>query len=156
MDMSIYYYDDELDSSEDPLSMPGTPKRTPCSSSGLRRGKWTDEEQAYAAQLIHDFEAGLLPLKNGTTLRAFLAKKLNCGPMRISKKYHGNQVTCALVGSRCTVPVALEKISSNYLLALTRPPAPAILSLSFTEHRQASVRGVLPARGAQRVGVEAP
>jgi len=58
---------------------------------GLRRGKWTNEEQAYAARLIHDFEAGILPLKNGTTLRAFLAKKLNCGPMRISKKFAGNQ-----------------------------------------------------------------
>jgi len=56
---------------------------------GVRRGKWTAEEQAYAARLIHDFEAGLLPLENGATLRAFLSKKLNCDPMRISKKFAG-------------------------------------------------------------------
>ena len=39
--------------------------------------------------MISDFEAGLLPLENGATLRAFLSKKLNCDPMRISKKFAG-------------------------------------------------------------------
>jgi hypothetical protein len=39
----------------------------------LRRGKWLLEEQAYAEQIIHDFEEGLLPLRNGATLRAYLS-----------------------------------------------------------------------------------
>lgn len=39
----------------------------------VRRGKWLPEEQAYAEQIIHDFEAGLLPLRNGATLRAYLS-----------------------------------------------------------------------------------
>ena len=56
----------------------------------LRRGKWTPEEEAYASRLIQEFKAGLLPLTDGTTLRTFLSKLLNCDPMRISKKFVGN------------------------------------------------------------------
>eukprot|EP00578_Thalassiosira_sp_NH16_P031510 CAMPEP_0181078636 /NCGR_PEP_ID=MMETSP1071-20121207/1592_1 /TAXON_ID=35127 /ORGANISM="Thalassiosira sp., Strain NH16" /LENGTH=745 /DNA_ID=CAMNT_0023159965 /DNA_START=457 /DNA_END=2694 /DNA_ORIENTATION=- len=56
----------------------------------LRRGKWTSEEEAYAHRLINEFKAGLLPLTDGTTLRNFLSKLLNCDPMRISKKFVGN------------------------------------------------------------------
>lgn len=56
----------------------------------LRRGKWTFEEEIYATRLIHEFKSGLLPLTDGTTLRHFLSKLLNCGPMRISKKFVGH------------------------------------------------------------------
>ena len=56
----------------------------------LRRGKWTPEEEAYASRLIQEFKAGLLPLTDGTTLRTFLSKLLNCDPMRISKKFVGS------------------------------------------------------------------
>ncbi|KAH8056437.1 hypothetical protein JL721_10037 [Aureococcus anophagefferens] len=56
----------------------------------LRRGKWTVEEEAYANRLIHEFKLGLLPLTDGTTLRTFLSKLLNCDPMRISKKFVGS------------------------------------------------------------------
>jgi len=56
----------------------------------LRRGKWTSEEEAYANRLINEFKSGLLPLTDGTTLRNFLSKLLNCDPMRISKKFVGN------------------------------------------------------------------
>lgn len=48
----------------------------------LRRGKWTIEEETYANRLIQEFKAGLLPLTDGTTLRTFLSKLLNCDPMR--------------------------------------------------------------------------
>lgn len=57
---------------------------------GLRRGKWTAEEEAYANRLIHEFKLGLLPLTDGTTLRTFLSKLLHCDPMRISKKFVGS------------------------------------------------------------------
>jgi hypothetical protein len=57
--------------------------------SGLRRGKWTTEEELYANRLIYEFKLGLLPLTDGTTLRTFLSKLLNCDPMRISKKFVG-------------------------------------------------------------------
>ena len=59
-------------------------------SNGLRRGKWTPEEENYANRLIQEFKSGLLPLTDGTTLRTFLSKLLNCDPMRISKKFVGN------------------------------------------------------------------
>ncbi|KAJ1445710.1 hypothetical protein M885DRAFT_549068 [Pelagophyceae sp. CCMP2097] len=59
-------------------------------TNGLRRGKWTVEEEAYANRLIHEFKHGLLPLTDGTTLRTFLSKLLNCDPMRISKKFVGS------------------------------------------------------------------
>ncbi|CAM9761587.1 unnamed protein product, partial [Heterosigma akashiwo] len=36
-----------------------------------------------------EFKAGLLPLTDGTTLRTFLSKLMNCDPMRISKKFVG-------------------------------------------------------------------
>lgn len=56
----------------------------------LRRGKWTQEEEAYAELLIQEFEKGtVLGCENGCTLRSFLSKKLHCAPMRISKKYAG-------------------------------------------------------------------
>lgn len=55
-----------------------------------RSGKWTSEEEAFANKLISEFEAGtLMDCMEGCTLRAYLAKRLNCAPMRISKKFAG-------------------------------------------------------------------
>ncbi|KAF0693769.1 Aste57867_15268 [Aphanomyces stellatus] len=57
-----------------------------------RYGKWTKEEEAYTARLIHDFSAGILAdVENGTTMRSWLSTKLRCCPMRISKKFVGEQ-----------------------------------------------------------------
>ena len=58
-------------------------------SSGLRRGKWTAEEEAYVERVIRDFNGGLLDAAPGTTLRSYLSAKLNCDPMRITKKFSG-------------------------------------------------------------------
>eukprot|EP00607_Mallomonas_marina_P003986 CAMPEP_0182437398 /NCGR_PEP_ID=MMETSP1167-20130531/85015_1 /TAXON_ID=2988 /ORGANISM="Mallomonas Sp, Strain CCMP3275" /LENGTH=317 /DNA_ID=CAMNT_0024630299 /DNA_START=477 /DNA_END=1430 /DNA_ORIENTATION=- len=57
--------------------------------SGRRIGKWTAEEEEFAARLADLFLAGQLFLDraDGRTLRTFLASRLNCDPMRISKKY---------------------------------------------------------------------
>lgn len=56
----------------------------------LRRGKWTPEEEAYARFLQEEFENGAITdCDNGCTLRAYLARKLHCAPMRISKKFAG-------------------------------------------------------------------
>ncbi len=60
------------------------------SSQGLRKGKWTLEEEEYASALIENFVSGRLQLAEGTTLRVYLAEKLNCDPMRITKKFTGN------------------------------------------------------------------
>lgn len=55
-----------------------------------RSGKWSPEEEVFANRLIAEFEAGsLMDCEDGCTLRSYLAKKLNCAPMRISKKFAG-------------------------------------------------------------------
>ena len=40
--------------------------------------------------MLH-FETGMLSIERGTTLRAFLASRLHCPPMRISKKFAGSR-----------------------------------------------------------------
>ncbi len=56
---------------------------------GLRKGKWSIEEEEYATAIIDQFTAGNVDITEGTTLRAYLAEKLNCDPMRITKKFNG-------------------------------------------------------------------
>lgn len=68
-----------------------TRSRAELFQSELRRGKWTKEEETYVEALIDEFRIGVLPLKDGTTLRNFLSKLLHCDPMRISKKFVGAQ-----------------------------------------------------------------
>ena len=64
--------------------------------SRLRRGKWTVEEEAYVARVIQDFNSGFLDAPAGTTLRTYLSEKLQCDPMRITKKFTGD----ACIGKR--------------------------------------------------------
>lgn len=53
----------------------------------LRKGHWSLEEEKYAEKLVEGFFLGVLALDKGTALRSFLASRLNCHPMRISKKF---------------------------------------------------------------------
>ncbi|KAI9911721.1 hypothetical protein PsorP6_008804 [Peronosclerospora sorghi] len=59
-------------------------------SPGLRSGKWTPEEEAFTNMLIHYFKRGFLDVEDGTSLRWYLAKRLNCEAMRVTKKLKGN------------------------------------------------------------------
>lgn len=65
-----------------------------------RSGKWTSEEENYANRLIFEFEAGSLEdCEEGCTLRSYLARRLRCAPMRISKKFAGRcigKVCCSI------------------------------------------------------------
>ena len=55
-----------------------------------RSGKWTREEEHLAKSLIVKFNSGQLKdCENGCTLRSYLSSRLNCNPMRISKKLAG-------------------------------------------------------------------
>jgi hypothetical protein len=47
------------------------------------------EEEEYTSRIIHCFSTGLLTLPEGSTLRSYIADKLNCDPMRVTKKYAG-------------------------------------------------------------------
>lgn len=75
-------------------------KRNNTRALDLRRGKWTAEEERYVERIIHDFENGLLPVSVGVTLRGYLSEKLNCDPMRITKKFTGD----ASIGKRIFHP----------------------------------------------------
>ena len=55
----------------------------------VNNGAWTVEEVDYMLRLIDAFKAGFLELKNGTTLRGFLAKMLSCKAKRVSKRFEG-------------------------------------------------------------------
>mmetsp|Transcript_27352 Transcript_27352/g.56724 ORF Transcript_27352/g.56724 Transcript_27352/m.56724 type:complete len:176 (-) Transcript_27352:208-735(-) len=58
-----------------------------------RKGRWLPEEEEYAKFLAEEFESGLSSdLEHGSSLRAYLSKKLYCSPMRISKKFSGKKV----------------------------------------------------------------
>mmetsp|Transcript_97847 Transcript_97847/g.273956 ORF Transcript_97847/g.273956 Transcript_97847/m.273956 type:complete len:489 (+) Transcript_97847:425-1891(+) len=72
----------------------------PRSGSSLRRGKWTVEEETYVARVIQDFNSGFLNAPAGTTLRSYLSDKLQCDPMRITKKFTGD----ACIGKRVFHP----------------------------------------------------
>jgi hypothetical protein len=58
------------------------------------------EEEAYVARVIQDFNSGFLNAPAGTTLRSYLSEKLQCDPMRITKKFTGD----ACIGKRVFHP----------------------------------------------------
>ena len=69
---------------------PSIPQPSAKQRQALRRGKWTLEEEAFVARVIQDFNSGYLRAPAGTTLRTYLSEKLNCDPMRITKKFTGD------------------------------------------------------------------
>ncbi|CAJ1943138.1 unnamed protein product [Cylindrotheca closterium] len=83
-----------------PTSINGTASATRPKGKTLRRGKWTVEEEAYVARVIQDFNSGFLDAPAGTTLRSYLSEKLQCDPMRITKKFTGD----ACIGKRVFHP----------------------------------------------------
>jgi hypothetical protein len=73
----------------------------------MRSGKWSLEEESFANRLVYEFENGWLSdCEEGCTLRSYLAKKLNCAPMRISKKFAG----------RCIGKLAFTKNATNNVM----------------------------------------
>lgn len=99
---------------------PASPPRGP-----LRKGKWTAEEEAYTNQIIRDFSNGLLPLGPGTTLRSYLSEKLNCDPMRITKKFAGNNCIGKQVFQPC------ERTPENLALVESSKEALRVLEGAF-------------------------
>jgi hypothetical protein len=91
-------------------SMPTLPKKLT-----LRRGKWTVEEEAYVGRVIEDFNSGFLNAPAGTTLRSYLSEKLQCDPMRITKKFTGD----ACIGKRVFHP-AVRSIGNTSTIDKTQ------------------------------------
>ena len=62
------------------------------------------EEEEYTTRVIHYFSSGLITLPGGKTLRSFLAEKLQCDPMRITKKYAGAACLGKRIHNLCESP----------------------------------------------------
>ena len=85
-----------------------------------RRGKWTVEEEEYVARVIQDFNSGFLNAPAGYTLRSYLSDKLQCDPMRITKKFTGE----SCIGKRVFHPAvrsaanatSIDKAQVRFLL----------------------------------------
>lgn len=75
-----------------------------------RQGKWTKEEECYVDLLIEEFRCGALPLREGTTLRSFLSKMINCNPKRVSKKYENTNYNGKHKYEPSTIPMSLEEM----------------------------------------------
>mmetsp|Transcript_10979 Transcript_10979/g.10990 ORF Transcript_10979/g.10990 Transcript_10979/m.10990 type:complete len:366 (-) Transcript_10979:277-1374(-) len=55
-----------------------------------RNGRWTPEEENYALKLMQKYKSMSISERKNKSMRTILAEKLNCSPMRISKKFGGN------------------------------------------------------------------
>jgi hypothetical protein len=118
-----------------------------------RRGKWTLEEEKYAERIIHDFENGTLDVQDGTTLRNYLSKTLNCDPMRITKKFTGDscigkRVFATLSRSPENIPI-LEKAQIE-LKMLRRLWLEKLLGIERESARKICIKGTLKDVGRPR------
>lgn len=88
-----------------PATAPTLPAISPikyASKSTLRAGRWFPEEERYATFLVKEFKAGTLPLPEKITLREFLSLIFHCPPMRITKKFEGNNMIGKISYKRCS------------------------------------------------------
>jgi hypothetical protein len=81
------------------------------------------EEEAYVARVIQDFNSGFLNAPAGTTLRSYLSEKLQCDPMRITKKFTGD----ACIGKRVFHPAVRSAANSSSI-------DKAQVSICFSSH----------------------
>lgn len=65
------------------------------------------------AKIIHYFSLGVLQLPEGTTLRAYLAQKLDCDPMRITKKFTGTNCLGKRVYHSCERTTATYEVAKQ-------------------------------------------
>eukprot|EP00607_Mallomonas_marina_P008177 CAMPEP_0182424270 /NCGR_PEP_ID=MMETSP1167-20130531/10446_1 /TAXON_ID=2988 /ORGANISM="Mallomonas Sp, Strain CCMP3275" /LENGTH=261 /DNA_ID=CAMNT_0024603941 /DNA_START=74 /DNA_END=859 /DNA_ORIENTATION=- len=115
---------------EAPVS-PDVAEEHPPSACQCRKGKWIAEEEEYANQLIIAFKQGYISVDKKTTLRCFLAGKLNCSLMRISKKFAGVEglgarfsgATDVSIQDRLLVEANLEQYESKFQAKTGETPA---------------------------------
>lgn len=72
-----------------------------------------NEEETLTARIIHYFSLGVLQLPEGTTLRAYLAQKLDCDPMRITKKFTGTNCLGKRVYHSCERTTATYEVAKQ-------------------------------------------
>ena len=111
-------------------------------TSNTRKGSWTDQEERYALALAAAYQGGLLLEDPRASLREFLAKRLNCDCMRVSKKKVCHQRGKLVYGQSPPRSMAekmhasqvLEGLRREFLDSLrpektrTKPPAPPVFA----------------------------
>lgn len=127
-------------------------------SPGLRSGKWTPEEESFTNMIIHYFKRGLLHIEDGTSLRWYLAKRLNCEAMRVTKKLKGNssigkQIFRALENNEEN-RTAIERAAQE--LAVVENLFLESLSASGGSHSSSSSANTVNTGGASSVTITAP
>jgi len=128
--------------------------------SNLRKGKWTVEEEEFTSRIIHHFRAGFLTLPEGMTLRSYLASKLNCDPMRITKKfagasclgkriYHLRERSQITINDIEMARVELAQLEQRFRLRVEHGqsglPLPPLVNGSIIHSGQSLLNGVMPA-----------
>ena len=121
--VTAVYENDPFQLTIDDVVVLDKPKNNNTTTGPLRRGKWEIEEEQFAITIIQAFLDGILPIARGTTLRSFLAKQLNCDPMRITKKLSSSVLAGVRVSDRvgkrtfrsCPMPIALLRKRINLI-----------------------------------------
>ncbi|OQR85211.1 hypothetical protein ACHHYP_12088 [Achlya hypogyna] len=99
------------------------------STPSSRTGRWMYEEEQFALALIECFLLGCVPdLVRGTSLRCFLAYKLQCSPMRVSKKLARSTKQLKVA----SVPIPKKLGHQRYAPNLTETRA----TIAKTQHMQ--------------------
>ena len=125
-----------------------------------------EEEEEYATRVIYHFSLGLISLPEGNTLRAFLAEKLQCDPMRITKKFPGASCLSKQINSLCERPkftpqefeaarLELERLEERFLLRLEYGPG-AVLPRRKTPVSAGSATSSSPPRNSNSYAPVAP
>lgn len=110
---------------------------------GLRNGKWTAEEEAFTNMIIYYFKLGRLHVEDGTSLRWYLAKRLNCEAMRVTKKLKGN----SSIGKQ--IFRALEDTEENRRLIQEAADELAVVERAFVDSLTATgIPATTPTNGA--------
>lgn len=125
---------------------------------GLRKGKWTVEEEEYALALSHFFKQGILPLNKGKMLRLYLAEQLNCEPMRITKKFTGDECIGKQVFRPCPPGARVEGERKRAMedLAYLRERFLARTSKSVASKKRALSSPEGPSCSSQRPSLSLP
>ncbi|KAK7247937.1 hypothetical protein SO694_00085020 [Aureococcus anophagefferens] len=73
-----------------------------------RQGSWSEEEEDYTVALIGAFTNGMLHCSRGTLLRQYLAAKLRCSDMRITKKFQSFKKSDVSISNVNGMPIQFE------------------------------------------------
>ena len=119
-----------------------------------RSGKWTDAEVDYAQCLITEYRAGALDdVQDGTSLRGYLALKLQCHVKRISKKFENTTYNGKLQYTKNSGGLPDEEVASRRakLESLRNDFLDSIRSRA-TQHLRAPLEGAAAAPPSFRAG----